>query len=324
MLVMRAGPFAALPDAGFDAIGACYKNEPAVGMAAEARLRACRLPTLSRLDLPFAWSDPKANAAHVVAADLAARQGFTLPASMLIIAAFPIFAAAAVGLWRLGGRPWLAFGLAVAAGAATFGAFFADDHPVRLLLVDYLITSAAADAAYPYIDAATWSGVQALLDRSTAATLGAMAMLVILAAHIAIRRPAAETTPERILARARWLRGITIAASLFLALAVAAAYGLLHWSSALMTPDAAKATTKLASSALIYWGALWSLGIAVIVAGAMTALKLDMAAADGGATAFADSGLDLDLKRLASLTLAVAAPALTGPALDLLKGLGGL
>lgn len=295
--------------------------------AGSATALACRLPALSTLAPATAWTAQESAMLTVVAKDVAARQLFAIPAALLVVLSLPVFAVAAIGLWQVGGGRWLGFGLALSAGAVVFGAMFSDDHPLRLFLVEFMLRRVAEDAAYPFFDIAGWTLLKAVVDGSTIIAMAATAMLFALAARLAVQSSDASTA--RLRERGRWLRLATAAGSALLALTVAAGYGLLHWSTALADPTAQKALAEIASSALTYWGVLWSLGIALMVIPPLISLRLDMerAAASSGedaATLFAETGVGFDLKRAASFALAIAAPALTGPALDLLKQLGGV
>lgn len=288
---------------------------------------ACRLPTLSALAPDFAWAAPDAELPAIVADDVQARHVFVIPLALLVVLALPVTAVAALGLTRLGGGRWLAVAGAVAVGAGGFGYVFTDTHPLRLFLVEFLLRRAAEDATYPYLSVATWTAMKTALDWTTVFTMAATAFLFMLAARLAILADAAELTTSALVRRGQWLRAVVISGSIFLALTVAAAYGLLHWSSALVAEAARPAIESLASSAMVYWGMMWSLGMSLLAAPTIAALRIDLARfADAetvdGAAIYKATGLNLDLTRAASLALAVAAPALTGPALDILKQLG--
>jgi hypothetical protein len=298
---------------------------------------ACRLPTLGVLPLVLEWhwqpepGDPRIprDLAQVLADDVKARYAFAVPTTLLILLSAPIAIIALVGL---AGRPWAGWPWAgaiagVLAGLA--GVHFQDAHPVRLLAAEHLIWSAATDDGYPYLTPETWEFAFTAIDVAAGAATAASAVILVLFAALAARARPEALTADHLKARARWFRAALGLGSVVLVLTVAATYGLFHWSSALMAPGSRAPLESLASSSALYWGVIHSLTLVMATAPTVASIRLDAAdlrRAPGAEVLdeeFEKAGLTLDLRRIAVTIATIAGPALTGPALDLLKEIGG-
>lgn len=321
---------------------------------AKAKLKEleCRLPTFQSLPMSFAWTkvdaagkSPSTSAEksaksgrtlpQIIADDVKARYGFAIPVSLLILFSVPTLGITMCGLWRTGGRLWVAAGLMAASAAGVTSLFYQDTHPIRLYVANLLLRRAAEDSNYPFLTVGTWDWMTDILTLSTAATLAACAGLLILFARLAVRTAPAELNRSRLIERARWFRATVLIGSLILALGVAAAYGLMHWAPALTPADQREPLSALASSAGLYWGMMYSLALLLFAMPAVAALHLDIARFEAVLDAdpeekanrkplIEEAGLNLNIKHSISTVLTLAAPALTGPALDLLNKLSSL
>lgn len=332
------------PDGMVNPTAACQSDTT----DAKAKLKAleCRLPTLQSLPMSFAWTKAETTGAEksaksgrtlpqIVADDVKARYGFAIPVSLLILFSVPTLGIIICGLWRTGGRFWVAAGLMAAAAAGVTSLFYQDTHPIRLYVANLLLRRAAEDSSYPFLTVGTWDWMTDILTLSTAATLAACAGLLILFARLAVRTAPAELNRSRLIERARWFRATVLIGSLILALGVAAAYGLMHWAPALVPADQREPLSALASSAGLYWGMMYSLALLLFAMPAVAALHLDIARFETALDAdleekanrkplIEEAGLNLNIKHSISTVLTLAAPALTGPALDLLNKLSNL
>lgn len=338
------------PDGMVNPTIACQGNR--TGTKTTLKALECRLPTLQSLPMSFAWAkaattskDPSAGAekfaktgrtlTEIVADDVKARYGFAIPISLLILFSVPTLGIIVCGLWRTGGRLWVAAGLMAAAAAGVTSLFYQDTHPIRLYVANLLLRRAAEDSTYPFLTVGTWDWMTDILTLSTAMTLSAGAGLLILFARLAVRTSPSQLTRPGLIERARWFRATVLMGSLILALGVAAAYGLMHWVPALVPADQREPLSALASSAGLYWGMMYSLALLLFAMPAVAALHFDIARfeaiLDGDPKNKAsrkplieEAGLNLNIKHSISTVLTIAAPALTGPALDLLSKLSSL
>lgn len=292
---------------------------------------ACLVPSFSALSVSFAWEDAKTfNQKETASADVDARFRFIVPAGLLTVLSFPIMIVSFVMLLRRRhGDIWATIMVVTAVSSAVYGYSFVDVHPLRIFLVELLLGRAAEHPGYAFLTTSVLNFALHAIDYVTAIVMAATASLFVVGASIAGRPPPELLTPANLLHRGQRLQLTVGVGAVVLALTVAAGYGLLHWSSALVVPGDRGVIQSMASSALLYWGVLWSICIAMLAIPTTAALRMDarLLAASGGDTEgamFKETGLDVTLKRAVSLLLAIAAPALTGPALDLFtKSVGG-
>jgi hypothetical protein len=305
-------------------------------LATEQERVACRLPTLSTLPLVPEWRwtpdpgderTPRAPA-EVLADDMKARYAFAVPATLLILLSVPIAAVALVGLALRPWAGWPVVGATAGIVAGIAGLYFQDSHPVRLFAAEHLLWLAATDGAYPFFTPETWRFAFAAVDVTTTLAVAASAVILVLFAALAVRARAEALTADHLKARARWFRAALGLGSVVLILAVASTYGLFQWSSALMAPGSREPLESLASSSSLYWGVIHSMTLVMATVPTIASIRMDAAAlrrTPGGEALdeeFEKAGLTLDLRRIAVTIATIAGPALTGPALDLLNGIG--
>lgn len=290
---------------------------------------ACRVPSFAGLDVKFSWLATGVDLKEIVAQDVGARFRFIVPSGLLAVLSIPIIVVSFIMLRRReDGKTWTMVLFGVGGACAVYGYAFVDVHPLRLFLVELLLGRAAEDPAYPFLTTTTLNFALRAIDYVTTIVMVATASLFVLGAAIAARPGAEQLRPADLLRRGRRLELTVGAGALVLALTVASGYGLLHWSSALVDQSEQPAIQSMASSALLYWGVLWSTGMAVLAIPTSVALRLDARtlariAPDETIDMVKKTGLDVTLKRAVSFAIAIAAPALTGPTLDLLSKLAG-
>lgn len=307
---------------------AAAKTDPRYAIDAESALgAACRVPSFAGLDVKFAWPATDADLKKVVSQDVAARFRFIVPTGLLTVLSIPIIIVSFIMLQRRrDGRAWTLVLIGVGGACAAYGYTFSDVHPLRLFLVELLLGRAAEDPAYPFLTTTTLAFALRTVDFVTTIVMVATGALFVLGAAIAARPGVEQLRSADLLRRGRRLNLVVGVGALVLALTVASGYGMLHWSSNLVEEIEKPAIQSMASSALLYWGVLWSTGMAVLAIPTSAALRMDAqllakTAPDETIDMVKETGLDVTLKRAASFAIAIAAPALTGPALDLLSKL---
>ena len=290
-------------------------------------------PTLTAEPLRFAWeeaappdrNDKPAEDLSIATGDLSARYAFAVPAVILILAALPIVISAMMVL-RKADRAWRWCAAVVALAAVVGGIGFQDTNPVRLFVAKYLIAKAAIDPGYTYITPDVWILAFWTADTATVAGLLAAGQLTVVLAWLARRSFPSDTQAARraLIGRAKIFKTTLILGSLVLILAVATAHGLMHWSSSLLAPESAKQVNALASAASLYWGLMYSLALLALSLPSALALHLNLGdLADGTDHArddlIGEAGIAVDLRHTLTALSTIAAPAITGPLLELVK-----
>jgi hypothetical protein len=290
---------------------------------------------LGRIAPVFLWEAEAPVAGAIVAADLEARYRFAFASVLLTLVCIGgVAAAIALALAPLRRAfAWLAGAGGLVGALIGYNEQWAS--PLRGVAADCLpgaggpvcpLNQAVARAGeLGPVDAATLSHVQMVVSLNSITGVGAMCVLVIAFMGLAWTDTA---TPD---ARALWRRrrGFAIClafTTLALSLQVATVHGFYHWSAALMTEEHAKYMTSIASSATLYWGAVYTTVLLVIALPAAISISLDIrraseaAAPDGDEKAREEwvkaQGLVINVRQAAAALLAAASPVLTGPALD--------
>lgn len=292
-------------------------------------------PNLTSEQIRFAW-EPKVppddgaappTSLRIATDDLSARYAFAIPVVILILAGLPIALTAALLLARAS-RVWKITAMAVAVLAIIGGIAHQDSHPVRLFAAEYLLAKAALDESYGYLTEHTWLLAFWTVDTASVIGLLAAGQLLVVLAWLARRRldghADTDIAKQTLVRRARAFKIALVLGSVVLVLSVATAHGLLHWSSALLAPESAGAVQDLAAAAGLYWGVMYSLALLALSLPAAIAIHLDMKqfASDTG-TARQEltdaAGFAFDLRQSLAALSTIAAPALTGPVLELVK-----
>lgn len=285
-------------------------------------------PLLFEWHLPDDADPPRRTTLELAAADMKARYAFALPLALLFLVSVPVGITAFMTL-RRSSLAWAAGGL----GLAVIGAYesyrYEDSHPARLFVAEYLLGRVALGAdnegAYPLLTPETWVLAFGAVDYATVLAVSASALIFVVFARLAVADPGGAGGKDRIKRRARVFKLMLTLGSLLLILAVATAHELMDWSSALLAPDSRAAVAQIASSAGLYWGALYSLILAGMAIPAAIAIRLDLhrLAEEPDAPPIAklgeETGFELDLRQGFATMITLAGPVLTGPAIELLK-----
>jgi hypothetical protein len=290
---------------------------------------------LARIAPVFLWEvDPPAMG-EIIARDLEGRYRFAFASVLLTLTCIGgVAAAIALALAPLRRAfAWLA-GAAGAVGAligyneqwaSPLRGVAADCRPGAGGAVCPLNLAVARAGELGPVDAATLEHVRMVVSLNSITGVGAMCVLVI--AFMGLAWSEVEAPDAATLYRRR--RGFAIClafTTLALSLQVATVHGFYHWSAGLMTEEHAAYMTSIASSATLYWGAVYTTVLLVIALPAAICLSLDIRRAAEAATPGGDEkarqewvkaqGLVIDVREAAAALLAAASPVLTGPALD--------
>ncbi len=289
---------------------------------------------LARIQPVFLWEGDAPPAGEIIARDLAARYRFAFASVLLTLTCIGgIAAAIALALAPLRRVfAWLAGAGGVVGAligyneqwASPLRGVAADCRPGAPLVCPLELAVARAGALGP-VDAAALEQVRMVVTLNSLTGVGAMCVLVI--AYMSLAWSARETPDAASLYRRR--RGFAIClafTTLVLSLQVATVHGFYHWSAALMAEEHAAYMTSIASSATVYWGAVYTTVLLVTALPAAIGLSYDIRRASEAATPDGDEaargawikaqGLQLDVRQAAAALVAAASPVLTGPALD--------
>ncbi|MEM7745886.1 MAG: hypothetical protein AAF409_19470 [Pseudomonadota bacterium] len=294
-------------------------------------------PDLAGLPVVFEWQrpaddglgPPRRTALAMAADDMRARYAVAVPLVLMVLVSVPVWITAFLVL-RHAPRIWQVGAIGLSAVGAVVSWQFEDSHPVRVFVAEHLLGRAAlasqADGAgYTMITPEVWVLTFGAVDIATVMAVSASTAVFVVFAWLALADPGGPGAQQRIQRRARTFKLMLGLGALVLVLAVAAAHELLNWSAVLLAPDTRAAVQSLASSAGLYWGALYSLVLVGMAVPAAVSIQLDLhrlAAVPDAPTVAAlgeEVGFQFDLRHSVTTLMTLAGPVLTGPALELIK-----
>ncbi len=282
---------------------------------------------LSLKFLPGLQGADTAPSLAALGADLKARYAFGLATSAFIVCSV---VALLMAVWRLSDRwgLWAAVGIFV--GCLLAGIAFASSslHPLRALVSGRALKQ-VDNLEAPHLHDIVGQ-IVSLVSVSEAFGVAAIVALVLRFADIAFDPVPENVTEDTLRRRVIAFRNALIISGLLLALSVASAHSFYHYPVSLLEPEAAKEFKIFASTAAGFFGAMYSGILLVVAMPSYLAISSDAAAlADskaGNSPAVREEwmeteGLKLAPKQAFTSLLAMAAPLLTGPALDLVNAL---
>ncbi len=263
----------------------------------------------------------------VLGADLKARYAFGLATSAFSVCAL---VALFLAIWRLAERWGRPLATAALAGCLLAGVAFASlaIHPLRALVSESALQQVGNLNAQHLNDIA--GQIVGLVTLSEAVGVAAIVVLVLRFADIAFEPTPKNITEDSLRRRVVAFRNTLIISGLLLALSVASAHAFYHYPVSLLTPEAANEFKTLASTAAGFFGAMYSGILLVTAMPSYLAVSSDAAVLADTKTDRSHAsreewmeteGLKLAPRQAFTSLLAMAAPLLTGPALDLVNAL---